>query len=91
MLLSLCVCVCVATRLGHRGSRRAAGRPQVWLRSPAAAADRSRVPPPGRHCRLEVCPGAAAYCPPCQPSLTSCWPEEEQQGGGKKNLRPQLV
>lgn len=54
----------IATCLGRRGTRRAAGQAEGWSRSCAVAVARTRKPR-GRHCRRGVCRGEAACCPPC--------------------------
>lgn len=57
-----------ATCLGPRGTGTPGGPREGWPHIRAVVGHTRR--PPGRRCRREVCPEAAACCPPSQPSTS---------------------
>lgn len=54
--------------LGPRGTGTPGGPREGWPHIRAVVGHTRR--PPGRRCRREVCPEAAACCPPSQPSTS---------------------
>lgn len=68
------------TCLGRQGTGRVEEPRQGWHHSCAVAVDAAAVAaagrnqtPPGRCCRLGVCPGAGVYCPPWWRVLRLVW------------------
>ena len=81
------------TRLGHRGTGRAAGPAGGWPRScaaaAAAAAGRTHKPL-GRRCRREVCPEEEVCCPPSQLNFKS-FSGGTKKGGQKLNYLARVI